>query len=277
MGDYHRVVSMLITGGKFSEAINVMNDAPTEKVEFFLYKFAPILMENEPEKTIQMLLRKSHLSFSNLLPAVLHYTMKFDQTPKSSPPSENFAVKFLEFLIGKCGLSMETEDLNSEHSGINLELWMASTIEANLINTFVFLLAKYDSSKLEEKIFLFLNRLWKLRELEVLDEIVTVDAEYILRTCRLFQRQRSCVRALQLLRCPMQAIKEALKIDLKLAKSIAASEKNVETQRLLWLEVAGFIVANDPEIKKAISVVSDSDGIVQIEVRVNFVFSIIFM
>lgn len=274
MGDYHRVVSILITGHKYSEAVSVLLDAPAEKVELFIYKVSPILMENEPEKTINMLLRKSHVSFSALLPTIMHYTSKLDQKLMSSNAArsdldENYAVVYLAAVLEKSGLALrcDSDTPNDDHAGIDIDLWASSTLEPVLLHTFAWLLAKYETEESESRLVRFLSSLCHLREIGLLDEIVTIDAEYLLRICRMFHRKRSAIHSLLLLRNSKQAVKESLQFDANIAKDIAIKERDPSLKKVLWMEIGSHIISHDPDIKHAISVIIDSDGALQIEVN----------
>jgi hypothetical protein len=298
MGDYHRVVSILITGQKYGEALSLLMEAPTEKIELFLYKIVPVLMEHEPERTVEMLLRKNHLSFASLLPMIMHYTSHLDARLAASSGStgndtsaldedivqveNNFAIRYLEQLLAKCGVTLESssgegasksnaavlspEEMDAaNHEGIDLDLWTASTLEPVLVHTFVWLLSKYDPSGRETKLTTLLMRLVQLREMSFLDEIVTLDEEYLLRMCRMFQRKRSAIHALLLLRNRLAAVQEALVLDVPFAKSIARHERDPDMQKKLWLEIAQHQIAHDVDIKNAIAVISESNNVLQIE------------
>lgn len=78
VGDYHRVVSMFMAQQRFSDAIAVLTDAPIERVLQLIYKSAPVLIQREPDATINMLLSKHQLSLSGILPALLSYCTALD-------------------------------------------------------------------------------------------------------------------------------------------------------------------------------------------------------
>lgn len=83
VGDYHRVVSVFMTERRHNEAIAVLTDAPLEKVTSLIYKTAPVLIEFEPEATIQMLVAKPQLATSSLIPALLRYTSALDKQKRA--------------------------------------------------------------------------------------------------------------------------------------------------------------------------------------------------
>lgn len=73
VGDYHRVVSMYMSSERYTDAIVVLTDAPIEKVLQLIYKTAPVLIQKEPDATINMLLSKPQLTLAGILPALLSY------------------------------------------------------------------------------------------------------------------------------------------------------------------------------------------------------------
>lgn len=300
MGDYHRVVSILITSQKYSEALSLLMDAQTEKIELFIYKIAPMLMEHEPERTVEMLLRKEHLSFASLLPMIMHYTSKLDERVLQAEKyadhedvmhvEDNYAIRYVQQQLERCGISLSSSSTATEggggggvggeddadRDGIDLDLWGSSTIEPVLIHTFVWLLAKYDPTGREERLTVLLARLVQLREMRFLDDHVALDMEYVLRMCRMFHRKRSAIRALLLLQHRLAAVTEALSVDVGFAKVIAQKgfakviaqkECDVDMKKKLWLVIAGHQIAHDVDIKQAIAVIAESDGVLQIEVR----------
>lgn len=289
MGDYHRVVSILITSQKYSEALSLLMDAQTEKIELFIYKIAPMLMEHEPERTVEMLSRKEHLSFASLLPMIMHYTSKLDERVLQAEKyadhedvthvEDNYAIRYVQQQLERCGIflysssSSGTEggvsgvgEDDADRDGIDLDLWGSSTVEPVLIHTLVWLLAKYDPTGREERLTVLLSRLVQLREMRFLDDHVALDMEYILRMCRMFHRKQSAIRALLLLQHRLAAVTEALSVDVGLAKVIAQKEGDVEMKKKLWLVIAGHQIAHDVDIKQAIAVITESDGVLQIEV-----------
>ena len=64
---------------RYSEVINVLAQAPLEKVLQLIYKTAPVLIEWEPEATVNMLLSKPQLSLKGIMPALLRYSGALDR------------------------------------------------------------------------------------------------------------------------------------------------------------------------------------------------------
>lgn len=287
MGDYHRVINMLLTEKHYEEALHVVQDAPFEKIANFIYKVMPIFFETVPERTVNILISKPNFQIPNLVPAILRYCVKYDQlyyskqsiTRADSPFSTevNFAVTCLEEFLRKAGLNFEhcpdridvsvhetAVDLNEN---INVDEWAKSETEAIALHLMCHLYAKYDESKAERKIMKFLHTLLNLQELCVLMEFVDVDLEYMLRQCRVYQRKRGAVYCLLLLKEFKQAVAEALVVDLDLAKAVTRRQEDALLRKDLWIMIAIHLINNDNDVKKVISLVKESNEDVLIEVE----------
>lgn len=80
IGDYDKVIGYFITDNRYAEVIQLLNDAPLERIEKIIYKTAPILIEFAPEITINLLHNKSQsLQFKSLLPSLLRYCEILDK------------------------------------------------------------------------------------------------------------------------------------------------------------------------------------------------------
>jgi hypothetical protein len=279
---------MLLTDNKHNEALSVLQDAPFEKISNFIYKIIPSFMEIIPERTITMILGKPQFQIASLLPAILRYTTKYDEkllsmqtvnaSLDSSPSHENepnYAIVFFEQYMKKAGLDLEiainifdSSDSYSPEQNVNLEEWVKSDIDAITLHTLCFLYAKYDNSSKEKKLCNFLQSLLSLQELTVLTELVEIDLEFLLRQCRIYQRKRSAVFALLLLKNYKQAVSESLLIDseLELSKAIIRRNPDLSQRKELWLDVAKFIIKKDCDGKKAVWLVKDSNDDIRIEV-----------
>lgn len=266
MGDYYRVICTLMSERRYSEALTVLQDAPMEKVGSFIYKVTPMLMEVEPEKTTNMLLNKNNLSINALLPTILHYTSSLD-TREETEGDENFAIKFFEELLLRASINLEPFQEGDDalaRNGVDVSVWMNSSIEPVAIQMIVWLLAKYDL--LEDKLVSLLRKLYELQNSNLLSEVVSVDADFIMRQCRTHKRMKSSIYALLLLKNPIQAVSEALKVDITIAKSIASKYSDMTIRRSLWLEIAQYVVETESDMKKAVTLVHESKNTLQIEV-----------
>lgn len=318
-GDYHRVVGIYVTDRRYGEAIAVLRDAPFEKVAALIYKTAPVLIVVEPDATVNMLLAKPQLSVAGLLPALLRYSNALDRQlllggakGEDSVPLDrdfeggqvNFAIRYLRACLDRLNLGFSSGrrlgdgadgDLDMHHydlmggggGGNNY-----SSPEPVLFHTLIWLLAKYDvregsgdDDEAEGELFSMLSHMQELRVNNVFAGF-DLDFEYILRQCRLHHRPRSAVVALLLLDAPAEALREALKIDVVLAKQIAASKLAVthaagddpdggsdentaaanELQKSLWLAVAKHVIAAETDMTRAIALIRESDGVLSIDV-----------
>lgn len=282
IGDYHRVVSIFLAEKRYGEAISVLSDAPFEKVATFIYEVAPILIEADPESTIQLFLAKSQLSLGLLLPTLLRYTSALDNQYRLSSPSQqrldvdyagnvkNFAIFYLEELLKGLGLtsidSPET-DFRIDPALRNYEIWKYSSPDPILLPTLGWLLAKYDNSIKEVKVCRFMQELVAMQQAQALEEVVPLDIEGLLRQCRIFHRRRSAVYVLLLLHQPLLAAEEALLIDVRLAKNIAMNEQDPDITRAIWLKVAQSIITTTSNMKSVADLIEESQSILSIEVR----------
>lgn len=282
MGDYHRVIYMLLTDKKYIDALAVVENAPFEKISNFIYKITPILFEMIPEKTINVLLSKSQFQIADLLPSILRYISKYDEEKNKKVDSTNFALVYLEEYLKKTGLNfsnchdnvgisfnsfvMNLGEIPEENQNILVEQWMKSETEAIAIHIMGHVYAKYD--KQEKRLCSYLHTLLNLQELGLLLEIIDVDLEYILRQCRIYQRKRGSVYALILLGNFKQAVEEALVFDIELAKSIVQRHPDFQHRKDMWLQIGKYILSND-EVRKAVLLVKESNDDIRIEVICN--------
>jgi len=275
VGDYDKVVGHFITENKFSDVIQLLNDAPLERIEHLIYKTAPILVEFAPEITMNLLLTKTPmLQFKCILPCILRYTEMLDKLLKkqsdvkaASPirgrsdadededeftlgsnintdfegHTVNFAVVFVESFIQR----MESEGCLSESSLV--------------YHTYIWLLMKYDSV-VEERL-MNLVKPWVenaaasaaatgsssgsvyAEYAALLHQHNGIDLSYVIRLCKRYNRRRSMAYVYVLLNRPQRSVKIALEVDLRLAKEIACLPMSLLVQKKLWMLIA-FNVMN---------------------------------
>lgn len=266
VGDYHGVTNILITERRYIEALEVIKSAPFEKICTFVYNLLPVLIEYVPLELTVVLLSKPQFSLSSLMPTFVRYISIFDRSLHKSC-DDNYVILYIEELLTKVGVHIkENNQLNEE--------WIASPIDMNAwsiwmepvaVNLIVWILAKYDKD--EKSLVSFILYFCILRSNGFALDLVNIDPEFILRQCRHFSRRKSTVFALLLVNNPLQAVREALTIDLELAKMIAKKYACGEEVKTLWLEIARFMVGHFVDTKKAIALIAESCGVLKIEVR----------
>lgn len=315
VGDYHRVVGMFMSQERYTDAIAVLTDAPIEKVLTLIYKSAPVLIQKEPDATVNMLLSKPQLSLSGLLPALLSYCSALDlqiahrermqssRHSKSGSPRAhsksvhnspkriragsfsdavpldrdfegneiNFAILYLKQTLSRQGFSF-----GAEPSGVYIvpEEFAYGSPEAACFHTLVWLLAKYDALENENEEDELVALLTVMQESRVHDTVLAaldIDYEYILRQCRQYKRRRAAVRALMLLDCPVEAVDEALALDLHEAKQLVLQlqqlgEGEGELLKQLWLEVAKAVIQKETDMSVPIALIKESQGVLSIDV-----------
>ena len=318
VGDYHRVVSMFMSQERYTDAIAVLTDAPIEKVLTLIYKTAPVLIQKEPDATVNMLLSKPQLSLSGLLPALLSYCSALDLqiahrhrmqsshhksgSPRSQSKSVhgsprrirtgsfseavpldrdfegneiNFAILYLKQTLSRQGFSF-----GAEPSGVCTvpEEYAYGSPEAACFHTLVWLLAKYDAlenQQEEEELVALLTVMQESRVHDTVLSALDVDYEYILRQCRQYKRRRAAVRALMLLDCPVEAVDEAIALDLEEAKQLVLQlqqlgEGESELLKQLWMEVAKAVIAKETDMSIPIALIKESQGVLSIDVSSIF-------
>jgi hypothetical protein len=252
-GDYERVVDLCFTEGKYIDIIKILNDAPVEKVEHIIYRLAPNLVEFEAESTFDMLFVKPKLRLASLMPTIVRYCSLLDDQQKSTAQSPfpvdidyegrktNFAVKFLQDSLQR-----------------NLD---EVIFDPSLIYILSSLLAKYDDT--ESQLFPFIESLSKLYQ----NKIHQLDKEFILRQCQFWKRRKSTVAALLLLGNEEVAVDQAILFDVEWAKDIAL-RSNPQKSKSLLLKILKYLVTVENDVLSALHLLSQSGGIVLIEVLV---------
>jgi len=269
VGDYHGVINLLITEKQYVEALEVINSAPFEKIGHFVYDLLPVLIEHVPLQLVQVLLAKPQYSVSSLMPTIVRYCTIFDRSSSHSKVSSgekitNYALMYFEELFSKVGIQVtESADSSGDWSSSPIDLNEWSTwMEPIALNTMMWLLTKYDHD--EKKLVSFVRYFCVLRNGGFALDLIQFDAEFLLRQCRLFNRRKGAIFALLLVNNPLPAIREALCLDLELAKSIATKCPCGEEKKL-WLEIARFIIAHFMDMRTAIALIAESGGILKIE------------
>lgn len=239
-------------------------ESPFEKTEASIYKVAPVLIEFEPESTIEMLLDKPQLKVANILPAIIRYCSLLELSQSSliennfpidvdmNGKKVNFAIKYLQNYL----TSLENESYTNNYSNYTKD-------EASVVNTLIVLLAKYDDS--DEKVLnQFLTKLLD-RQLQGFS-LVGVDKQYLLRECKRWNRSRSLITMYLLLELPNHALQQALKVDVNIAKNVVSNHSNSNVCKDMWLQIAKHLIEKCNDIKGALSVLSESDGLLKVEV-----------
>jgi len=320
VGDYHRVVSMFMSQERYNDAIVVLTDAPIEKVLQLIYKTAPVLIQKEPDATVNMLLSKPQLSLSGILPALLSYCSALDlqiahrarvsATPKvtaSSPTRThsksahtspragnfsdavpldrdfegneiNFAILYLKQTLSRQGFKF-----GAEPAGVYIvpDEFAYGSPEAACFHTLVWMLAKYDALENEgeeEELVALLSVMQESRAHDTVLAALDVDYEYILRQCRHYKRRRAAVRALLLLDCPIEAVDEALALDLHDAKQLVVQLQQLgadaDLLKQLWMEIAKVVIDREANMAVPIALIKESEGILSIDVSATVSISI---
>lgn len=214
--DYEDVIAQYIQDGDFKDALETLK---IQKNTEMVYKFAPIIMEELPKETVQVLIdRGKNLSAMKLLPTLL--CLKTDKHRVE-------IVKYLEFSIHSLGIQ-----------------------EQSIHNYLIQLYAKVKDS---EKLMSYLETQGK--ELSM----IHYDVHYALRLCREFGIKEACVFLLCLLEFWQQAVELALTFNSKLAQQTASQPTDKDLKRKLWLIIAEQEISGKENIHEALELLKICD------------------
>lgn len=214
--DYEDVINQYIQDSEFHDALETLKIQ--KKPEMF-YKFTPIIMEELPKETVQVLIdRGKSLNVVKLLPTLLCTKTDKHRTE---------VVKYLEFSI---------HSLGAEDQSIH--------------NYLIQLYAKYKDS---DKLMSYFETQGK--ELSM----IHYDVHYALRLCKEFNIKEACVFLLCLLELWQQAVELALTIGTKLAQQTASQPSDRDLRRKLWLIIAEREISGKENVQEALELLKICD------------------
>lgn len=214
--DYEDMIAQYIQDNEFKDALETLK---MQKNNELFYKFAPIIMEELPKETVQVLIdRGKSLSAMNLLPTLL--CLKSDRHRME-------IVKYLEFSIHSLGIH-----------------------EQSIHNYLIQLYAKVKDS---EKLMSYLETQGK--ELSM----IHYDVHYALRLCKEFEIKEACVFLLCLLELWQQAVELALTFNTNLAQQTASQPMDRDLRRKLWLTIAEQEISGKENIQEALELLKICD------------------
>lgn len=215
--DYDDVISQYIQDNEFLDALETLK---IQKKADLFYKFTPIIMEELPKPTVQLLIdRGKSLNAVKLLPTLLCLKNVKHRTE---------IVKYLEFAIHSLGV----ED-QSIHN---------------------YLIQLYAQDKDGEKLL----RYFETQGNEL--SLIHYDIHYALRLCREFhETKEACVFLLCLLQLWQQAVELALTFNSKLAQKTASQPRDMELSRKLWLIIAEREIKGKENVQEALELLKMCD------------------
>jgi hypothetical protein len=155
-----------------------------------------------------------------------------------------FAVKYLKGYLDR-----------AEASGV--------CAESVMYHSLIWLLAKHDDRD-EQGLVDYLETLIN-KQIEGCLSSTAIDSHHILRQCRRYHRKKAEVLVYMLMGQHQEAISAALVIDIDLAKSFALMQIDDDRKRESWLKIARHVISTENDIKGALSLLSESDGLLRIE------------
>lgn len=214
--DYEDVICQYIQQNEFQDALDTLK---FQKKPDLFYKFAPIIMEELPKETIQLLIERGRsLHAVKLLPTLL--CLKSDKHRIE-------IVKYLEFAIHS--LSVQDQSIH---------------------NFLIQLYAKYRDN---DKLMSYFETQGK--ELSM----IHYDIHYALRLCKEFEIKEACVFLLCLLEMWQQAVELALTFNSKLAQQTASQPMDRDLRRKLWLIIAEREINGKEDVKEALELLKICD------------------
>lgn len=214
--DYEDVISQYIQDNEFNDALETLKIQ--RKADLF-YKFTPILMEELPKETVQLLIeRGKSLQAVKLLPTLLCL---------KSEKHRSEIVKYLEFSIHSLGIP-----------------------EQSIHNYLIQLYAKYKDG---DKLMSYFETQGK--ELSM----IHYDVHYALRLCKEYEIKEACVFLLCLLELWQQAVELALTISSKIAQKTASQPLDSDLKRKLWLIIAEREISGKENVQEALELLKICD------------------
>lgn len=214
--DYEDVISQYIQDNEFNDALETLK---IQRKPDLFYKFTPILMEELPKETVQLLIeRGKSLQAVKLLPTLLCL---------KSEKHRSEIVKYLEFSIHSLGIQ-----------------------EQSIHNYLIQMYAKYKDG---EKLMSYFETQGK--ELSM----IHYDVHYALRLCKEYEIKEACVFLLCLLELWQQAVELALTISSKIAQKTASQPLDPDLRRKLWLIIAEREISGKENVQEALELLKICD------------------
>lgn len=260
LGDFERVITHHIQVCDYKRALETLqkNAEQTRQSDLY-YKFSPALMAHVPYLTVKAWLEAMGIKdrYGNclieprkLIPALMRYdpnNTKFSDQDEvaAEEVGSNQAVKFLLECI---------EDHGVEDQAVS--------------NYLISVLAQQPS---EESLLRFLNNVAQPN---------SYDVSYALRQCMAADKQQAVVYLYGELGLYEEAVERALglnNLDLALANAerpgsvargevpVGGDEESEELRKRLWLRIARHVVTEKDDIRAAINLMSQSEGLLKIE------------
>lgn len=214
--DYEDVIKQYIQMNEYQDALETLK---IQKRADLIYNYAPIIMEELPKETIQMLMDRGRaLNAVKLLPTLLCIKSEKHRVE---------VVRYLDFAI---------HSLNVQDQAIH--------------NYFIQLYAKYKETR---RLMNYFETQGKD------PTMIHYDIHYALRLCKEFEIKEACVFLYCLLEFWQQAVELALTINTQLAQQTASQPADRDLRRKLWLRIAEHEIAGKEKIQEAMDLLKQCD------------------
>ncbi|KAL7317653.1 tethering complex subunit [Mucor circinelloides] len=221
IGDYEKVIDNWISEKNWDKAIEILDGQ--NKNELF-YKFSTTLMENSPEKAVDMWINHPKLNPRHLIPALLRY----NHSTREDRALENQAIRYLSYQVSTLG--------NTDP----------------IIHNFLLTLYATQPTSDETALLTFLKN--EGREMHY-------KLDYALRVCSHNNRTQSCVHIYSQMGLYEEAVDLALEHrDLDLARINAEKPEDDDVLRKrLWISIARYVIQDNKDIKSAMQFLKKCD------------------
>lgn len=221
---YDRILRHWVQEQSWEQALKALDKQ--EDVNLY-YRFATILMRNEPAATVDSWVRRADLEAQKLIPAMLQH--------KPSQGQQNQAVRYLEYVVRQQGETSPS------------------------VHNFLFtLLARGDEAQSPDDINAKLLEFVASSPLDPLSGMPYYDLDYALRVCAEHDRREASVRLYAKMGFYESAVDLALDSrDVELACYCAdLVETDEALRRRLWLKAAKYVVETEQNITAAMEFLS---------------------
>jgi len=289
VGDYDKVIYNFLLDRRYLDTITLLSDAPFERVESLLYNSIQILIEVEPEATVNMMLTKEKLKFSEVIPALLRYCSKVDACDANDNSLEttfdgrriNFAILYVE----------ETLKVFTEDSSTSENLYL---LRKEMTEFYLFLMVKYDSydekrllaflypildnipddvRDTDLKIEMFQSNFKKKSRFNYGNDLIYFDVHFIFNLCVVYNRQYSCVLLLAIIGSFDEAVSRAIHFDVELAKIVASKPFSLKDKKKMWCLIIEKTLQSIPSNERndfVLNILHGSNDILQIDDVLKF-------
>jgi hypothetical protein len=233
-GDYDLAVSELLSAtddnhveSRCLQAIDILTEARFERVEKLVYKYVKTLLELQPARTVQMLLHIPRLDVVKLLGAGLTVDAADGEWKDEPGEKAQHTLHYLKTVIQRANEMDSFLDEEVYHALVHMYCQYDDSDESELVAFFIPTVTKYheavstmtgaaditeslDDDNFMDTLFSKDTRYSAAELVEVRNDTVPFDVNYVLRLCQQYHRQRSVIMLNLLMGRDIRALNDAL-------------------------------------------------------------------